>query len=815
MSRERSYERDSLVDDLERAAFSTDATAAEERGRMWQEEQAGQRRLIRTRARAAVLLAVKERWARWVVGSCGILFALEATVSVWLLFDDQSGVAVAAVNSAAKALVFSALCALVAYDLRRFRRLLTVVIVGEVLVILGLTATLALGMRMVPERMPLGDVATRAALVWLLGSVVVVAAVSWARSVAARRDDALGFLSVFEFRTLRAIAELAVDTVILEPDEVARNLDDYLASFRSRRKFAARGAVAAVALRPLLGFRPVLHRLDPSERLMRLERWQSTKGRSRLARGLAWTVGVALDLTYLGFYGDGRCYPLLGYVPRNAQHGETPGLKPEQRIPAVPPARLTAREIDAEVVVVGTGAAASVIAYELARRGRHVLMVERGRHLEPDEIGADELLRRATLLENGGLGQILDRSLPLVAGSGVGGNTNLGSGPLIAPPGSVLEEWESIGALRDRGRLEQAVEQVTELLAAAAVPPETPAASRIEQGIAELGIPATRLFPVEDSNRLNQSTLLTLLRKAQEEHGEQLAVLSECEAKDITWNGTRATGLDCQLRDGRRLRIRAEAVVLAAGAPRSSLILVASGVERLVGDRMSFYVGCRMTARFSERMDASAHEAWAIDGHVLRRDLPSPADQALHLPLPVERHRAVMLRFPHLLAASVLVGTRAGSGRLRRRGSMGLTLDSNAAGADLQRLRKGLHLVGELLFAAGAECVIGPYAAQEELRDAKQLESLVTGEGPLALSSAYPLGGNALSGNADQGVIDPHFRVHGRENVFVCDASVLPTSLPVDPQLTVMALAHMAAESIAGPYVNPTVLPPRGPQLLA
>ena len=45
--------------------------------------------------------------------------------------------------------------------------------------------------------------------------------------------------------------------------------------------------------------------------------------------------------------------------------------------------------------------------------------------------------------------------------------------------------------------------------------------------------------------------------------------------------------------------------------------------------------------------------------------------------------------------------------------------------------------------------------------------------------------------------MDPDFRVHGYSNLHVCDASVFPSSLTVNPQLTVMGLAHYAAGRIA------------------
>jgi choline dehydrogenase-like flavoprotein len=103
--------------------------------------------------------------------------------------------------------------------------------------------------------------------------------------------------------------------------------------------------------------------------------------------------------------------------------------------------------------------------------------------------------------------------------------------------------------------------------------------------------------------------------------------------------------------------------------------------------------------------------------------------------------------------------------------------------------------LGEILFAGGAKAVMlngwdlhrftdpGELARVPEiLRD----PSLVT------LGTGHPQGGNALGE-----VLDPDFRVRGYSNLFVCDASAFPSSLTVNPQLTVMSLAHYAAPRIA------------------
>ena len=49
---------------------------------------------------------------------------------------------------------------------------------------------------------------------------------------------------------------------------------------------------------------------------------------------------------------------------------------------------------------------------------------------------------------------------------------------------------------------------------------------------------------------------------------------------------------------------------------------------------------------------------------------------------------------------------------------------------------------------------------------------------------------------AKSSVVDPEFRVWGYDNLYVCDASVFPTSLGVNPQVPIMALADYAAINV-------------------
>ena len=45
-------------------------------------------------------------------------------------------------------------------------------------------------------------------------------------------------------------------------------------------------------------------------------------------------------------------------------------------------------------------------------------------------------------------------------------------------------------------------------------------------------------------------------------------------------------------------------------------------------------------------------------------------------------------------------------------------------------------------------------------------------------------------------VVDDRGRVHGYEGLVVCDASVIPTNLGVNPQHTIMGLARVFADRL-------------------
>jgi choline dehydrogenase-like flavoprotein len=61
---------------------------------------------------------------------------------------------------------------------------------------------------------------------------------------------------------------------------------------------------------------------------------------------------------------------------------------------------------------------------------------------------------------------------------------------------------------------------------------------------------------------------------------------------------------------------------------------------------------------------------------------------------------------------------------------------------------------------------------------------------------AHPLGGCRMANSPDLGVVDDTGAVYGYEGLYCIDGSIVPTSLGVNPSLTISALSERCAERL-------------------
>ena len=764
-------------------------------------------------------------------------------------------------NSVAKDGVFLALTAMALAAVRRWAPLALVVAAGLLVLIAG-------NLLLAPRVPAGGPVAVGGGeppgltllLVWVGSDVVLIAALVAAFWFAQRARRRLGYLNPLAFRALESLAEVLVPKVDeLPPEQVARNVDRYMTRFRGE----GRGRIA-LALSALYLF-PLATRLVPLTALAAPERrdWlhhRFTRDVNRRPRPLAELLKVirsmvraGQQMAYVGHYGDPRGYAGTGFRPFSERDAAADQIGRIDRnrpgVTAKRPWEIASETIAADVAIVGSGAAGAILAYRLAQAGRRVTIIEQGRHVPPSAMNEDEMEMFAALYSDGALQLSRDFDFQVLQGQCVGGSTTVNNGVSFDLPPALAERWEARGVV-DRGRLERSFAEVRALLrigSSAAATHATRGALKFRDGLAALGPAALgqgyRLDVVETNiaeclgcGYCNSgcaygkklSMLDSTLLWAQREFPNRLDILSECRAERIEHSGGRARAVRCRLSDGRRVRVGADTVIVAAGAIASSRLLQRSRIGGpSVGRGLAFNMGSALTAEFPgeplnswEGLQMSHYlrpgrTNGSEPGFLLESWFTPVASRALSMPGWFEQHADNMRRLPWMASAGVVVGTEP-NGEARRRPFSPADFAYTPTRGDLEKLVKGLELLARAYLEAGASRVMPQTYRWVEIRsqdEIAELRRVIDDPSDISLGSAHPQGGNALSLRPEDGVVDPSFHVHGFENLVVCDASVFPEAITVNPQLTVMALANDAAGGLTGAAFDPAPTPLGAPPL--
>ena len=63
-------------------------------------------------------------------------------------------------------------------------------------------------------------------------------------------------------------------------------------------------------------------------------------------------------------------------------------------------------------------------------------------------------------------------------------------------------------------------------------------------------------------------------------------------------------------------------------------------------------------------------------------------------------------------------------------------------------------------------------------------------------TTAHILGGCPMSENIAKGVVDPNLKVHGYQNMYIMDGSVIQGNIGVNPSFSILAMAEYAMDKI-------------------
>jgi choline dehydrogenase-like flavoprotein len=473
------------------------------------------------------------------------------------------------------------------------------------------------------------------------------------------------------------------------------------------------------------------------------------------------------------------------------------------------------RRLEADVCVIGAGAGGAVVAAELAEGGMRVVVLEQGHEHDPDGFTARPPEMLAKLYRDGGQTMTLGAPpilLPL--GRGLGGTTLVNSGTCFRTPPRVLERWaREFGLEVDERSLRPCFERVEEALSVKEVTPELAGANAavarrgaerlgwshgylrrnargcVGSGVCAFGCPTSA----------KQHTGITYVPRAQRAGAR---IVTGASVERVLVQGGRARGARARMASGAGLEVSAPIVVVAAGTIHTPLLLARSGLggeSGQLGRNLSLHPAMAAFALMEEVVDMAKGvpqsfyvDEFADEGIVFEGVAGPPAYAAMSLPLTGARHAEAMANYRHLAQFGVMVSDSS-RGSVRALAGRPL-IRYDLLEEDLRRFRTGLARVRELFVAAGAREVYLPLPPGTSPERARV--------GDLRPMAFHPLGTARADARATHGVIDGELQMHDARGVYVADGSAVPSSLGVNPQMTIMALATRLAFGLLGREVH-------------
>lgn len=492
-----------------------------------------------------------------------------------------------------------------------------------------------------------------------------------------------------------------------------------------------------------------------------------------------------------------------------------------------------AQRWSADVVVVGTGAGGGMAASELARRGAKVIALEEGPALSARDMSQREDEMMPLLYQDRGGRSTADLAIRVIGGRCVGGSTVHNINLCKRLPPEVLELWareHHVSGL-SAAELAPVFESVERDLSVSEIEPERRNAMNrvLERAVTALGWKGGPLR----HNRLGcqgsgfceigcpydakQNSAKVLIPDAVDRGAR---VVAEVRVTRILHDGRRARGvagvtLD---RDGRPLaevRVDASAVVLAGSAIGSAALAVASSLpdpHARLGRGLRMHPGVAVAGLFDERIEGwkgipQSYECTELldlspgsDKRVwITTAFAHPIGAAIMLPGFGEKHRAWMLRYPHIAVLTAMLHDES-EGRVSLARDGRPRIDYVLSPADTDQLARGVRACARLLFAAGARQVLVPSVPPLELSRPDQIESIpasVARPHGMAMAAVHPMGTMCLGDDPRRAVVRSTGEHHQVEGLFVLDGSLFPTSIGGPPQIGIYTLSRHLSRHVA------------------
>ncbi|QMU55017.1 MAG: hypothetical protein GKS07_09090 [Nitrosopumilus sp.] len=499
-----------------------------------------------------------------------------------------------------------------------------------------------------------------------------------------------------------------------------------------------------------------------------------------------------------------------------------------------------------DVCVIGSGAAGAIIAEKLAAAGKSVVLLEKGGYYDGESMNQRENDMISLLWKNSGANFTSNLKIAIAQGSCLGGSTVINDAVCFRIPEIVIQQWNNLGVDISKEEWNRANDEVSSRINVTKVTDDelNENAKKLQEACSVIKINGESITEhrVNDRNcgpswtddslqscvqcgfchlgchyDTKQSMLVTYIHDALQSDNDFTAYCN-CDIGKLVHSDGVVTGVEGSFVDNTgnqryRIRVNAKIVIVSAGAIASSNLLQKSGVaNKNIGDGLALHPAPFVMGHFQEKiygnrgipMSYTCHEFGVTNnvrkGGFLIESIFLPIFQmALAIPSFGLDHARLMSEFNNYALAGIMVRDDSVGKIVKTFGDNPKVL-YELTDDTIDDMASGMALLARMWFEIGADYVITSHNDVPEIRGIQDIPRLVTAikENPdgLRVGSAHPQGGNRMGIDPEKAVVDSSCLAFGFKNLYVCDASVFPTSLGVNPQLTVMTLGSLVADKI-------------------
>ncbi|TVU30394.1 hypothetical protein EJB05_22011, partial [Eragrostis curvula] len=505
-----------------------------------------------------------------------------------------------------------------------------------------------------------------------------------------------------------------------------------------------------------------------------------------------------------------------------------------------------------DAVIVGSGCGGGVAAAVLAAAGHKVIVVEKGDYFTATDYSSVEGPSMDRLYEKGGIFCTSDVTAILFTGATVGGGSAVNWSACIRTPETVTREWarehglpvfasaayaEAMDAVcarlavtegcREEGFQNKVLRRGCEALGlrADAVPRNSSAGHFC--GSCHLGCPTGDKRGTDTTwlaDAVARGAVVLTGCKAER-------FVLECNSPGVNGRSKKCVGLmaTCVGSDGitKKLRIEAKVSIAACGALMTPPLVRNSGLKnRHIGRNLHLHPVSMAWGYFPEnnnnqpepqaQLTGKCYEGGIIttmhrvtDRTIVETPALGPGCFASLVPWESGRDmKDRMRRYARTAHAFALVRDR-GAGHVDGEGRVRYSPSKD----DVDELRDGLRRALRVLVAAGA-AEVGTHRSDglrlrcKGVRDEGLeafLDEVTVEKGPMhpgrenwnLLCSAHQMGSCRMGSSPKDGAVDGSGESWEAEGLYVCDGSLLPTAVGVNPMITIQSIAYCLSKGIA------------------